>query len=115
MEPRFFAEPAELRAWFERCHDTAGELWVGFHKKGSGRPSVTWPEAVDQALCFGWIDGLRRSLGETSYVIRFTPRRPGSIWSAVNVARARELAAAGLMHPAGRAAFEGRQAERTAV
>lgn len=84
MEPNFFATPAAFRRWLKKNHRSAKELLVGFYKKGSGRPSITWPEAVDQALCFGWFDGVRRSLGEESYVIRFTPRRMGSNWSLVN-------------------------------
>jgi uncharacterized protein YdeI (YjbR/CyaY-like superfamily) len=88
---------------------------VGFHKKGSGRPSITWAEAVDQALCFGWIDGVRKSLDENSYAIRFSPRKARSIWSAVNVKRAQELTVAGQMHPAGLAAFARRLDERTGV
>jgi uncharacterized protein YdeI (YjbR/CyaY-like superfamily) len=111
----FFASPAEWRAWLEAHHADTAELLVGFHKKGSGLPSITWPEAVDQALCFGWIDGVRRSLDETSYAIRFTPRRPRSIWSAVNINRAQELRQQGLMHPTGIAAFERRGAERSGV
>jgi uncharacterized protein YdeI (YjbR/CyaY-like superfamily) len=101
-----------MRAWLERHHRTARELWVGFYKKGSGRPSVTWPESVDEALCFGWIDGIRKSIDEASYRIRFTPRRPGSIWSAVNVARVGELERFGRMTQAGRAAFEARRENR---
>jgi uncharacterized protein YdeI (YjbR/CyaY-like superfamily) len=114
-EPTYFATAAEFRAWLEERHATEPELLVGFHKKGSGLPSMTWPEAVDQALCFGWIDGVRRSLGETSYTIRFTPRRARSIWSAVNTKRARELREQGLMHPAGIAAFEARSEERSNI
>jgi uncharacterized protein YdeI (YjbR/CyaY-like superfamily) len=90
-------------------------LLVGFHKKDSGKPSITWPESVDQALCFGWIDGVRRSLGATSYTIRFTPRKPGSTWSAINIARVQELTAAGLMYPAGAKAFEARLAHKSAI
>src|SRR5512147_778857 len=86
MRPRFFATSAKWREWLERHHRTARELWVGFHKRGTGRPSMAWPESVDQALCFGWIDGVRKRLDETSYVIRFTPRRKGSVWSSVNLA-----------------------------
>ncbi|MGN6672303.1 MAG: YdeI/OmpD-associated family protein, partial [Thermomicrobiales bacterium] len=93
MSPTFFATPAEFRAWFEEYHERAQELLVGFYKKGSGRPSITWPEAVDEALCFGWIDGVRRSLDDASYVIRFTPRTPRSTWSAVNIKRVEELTA----------------------
>jgi len=109
----YFASPEEFRRWLEAHHATEGELWVGFHKRASGVPSPTWPESVDEALCFGWIDGVRRSVDAARYAIRFTPRRPRSIWSAVNLARARELVAAGRMQPAGLAAFEGRDEERT--
>ena len=115
MKPKFFPTPADFRAWLEEFHETAAELLVGFHKKGSGRPSITWPESVDEALCFGWIDGVRRSLGETSYTIRFTPRRPTSIWSAVNVARVAELTKLERMRPAGLRAFAARTPERTGV
>ena len=111
----FFADPAAWRRWLEKNHATATELLVGFFKKGSERPSITWPEAVDGALCFGWIDGVRRRIDDESYSIRFTPRRARSIWSAVNVRRVAALAEAGLMTPAGLGAFEGRSAARTAV
>jgi uncharacterized protein YdeI (YjbR/CyaY-like superfamily) len=113
--PVFFAEPAEWRRWLERHHDTAMELWVGFHRKATGRPSMTWPEAVDQALSFGWIDGVRRAVDGESYTNRFTPRRPRSTWSAVNIRRARGLIEAGVMHPAGLAAFEARGDDRSAI
>jgi uncharacterized protein YdeI (YjbR/CyaY-like superfamily) len=115
MEPTFFATPAEFRAWLERHHADARELLVGFHKKGSGRPSITWQESVDEALCFGWIDGVRRSIGAESYSIRFTPRQKRSIWSAANIKRARELLELGRMTPAGLAAFEARTDDRSAV
>jgi uncharacterized protein YdeI (YjbR/CyaY-like superfamily) len=115
MEPTFFATPAQLRAWLEEHHESATELLVGFYKKGSGRPSITWPESVDQALCFGWIDGVRRSLGDEAYTIRFTPRKARSNWSAVNVRRIQELIDEGLVHPAGAAAFERRSDDRTAI
>ena len=115
MTPVFFATPAEFRRWLERHHATETELLVGFHKKGSARPSITWPESVDEALCFGWIDGVRRSLGDDAYTIRFTPRKPTSIWSAVNVRNVARLVAEGRMQPAGLAAFEKRSAERTAI
>jgi uncharacterized protein YdeI (YjbR/CyaY-like superfamily) len=115
MEPTFFATAAQFRAWLEEHHERASELLVGYHKKASGRPSITWPESVDQALCFGWIDGVRRSLGDEAYTIRFTPRKPRSNWSAVNVARMQELVAEGLVHPAGQAAFERRSDDRTAI
>ena len=109
----FFARPEDFRAWLEDHHDRARELWVGFHRKGSGRASITWPEAVDEALCFGWIDGVRKRLDETSYTNRFTPRKPGSTWSAVNLRRVEDLAAAGRMRPAGLAALAARPADRT--
>jgi uncharacterized protein YdeI (YjbR/CyaY-like superfamily) len=115
MEPTFFATPDEFGAWLQEHHATASELLVGFHKKDSGRPSITWPQAVDQALCFGWIDGVRRRIDDASYSIRFTPRKARSTWSAVNVRRVGELTAEGLMHPAGLAAFERRSADRTAI
>ena len=115
MEPTFFATPADFRAWLERHHADRSELLVGFHKKGSGRPSITWPESVDEALCFGWIDGVRRSLGEEAYTIRFSPRQARSTWSAVNVRRAEDLIAEGRMTPAGLAAFEARSGDRTGV
>ena len=113
--PTFFATPAELRAWLERHHADRRELLVGFYRKASGRPSITWPQSVDEALCFGWIDGIRRSLGEEAYTIRFTPRQARSTWSAVNVRRAGELIAEGRMTSAGLAAFEARSADRTAI
>ena len=112
MEAIFFETPPEFRRWFEENHQTGKELWVGFYKKGSGKPSITWPEAVDQALCFGWIDGIRKSIDADSYMIRFTPRKPGSIWSAVNIKRAGELSELGLMQPAGLAAFEKRDEKK---
>src|SRR5215207_3179776 len=111
MNPTFFATPDELRAWLAEHHDSAPELWVGFYKKGSGKPSITWPESVDQALCFGWIDGVRKGIDETSYMIRFTPRKPRSTWSAVNIKRVGELTELGLMRPAGVKAFEARSGE----
>ncbi len=107
--PRFFAASADLRAWFEENHDKATELWVGFYKKGTGLPGVTWPESVDAALCFGWIDGLKRSVDEKSYMLRFTPRRRRSNWSARNLARMKHLIAEGLVAEAGLAAYERRE------
>jgi len=106
--PTFYATPAEWRAWLERHHASETEHWVGFHKRGTGRPSLTWAESVDQALCFGWIDGVRKGIDDERYMIRFTPRKPRSRWSRVNVARVAELAEQGLMHRAGTAAFEAR-------
>jgi uncharacterized protein YdeI (YjbR/CyaY-like superfamily) len=107
-KPTFFATPAAFRRWLARHHETTRELWVGFYKKATGIPSITWPEAVDQLLCFGWIDGVRRSVNSQSYAIRTTPRRPGSIWSAINTRRAEELLQVGLMDAAGVRAFRGR-------
>jgi uncharacterized protein YdeI (YjbR/CyaY-like superfamily) len=115
MKPIFFAEPLAFRAWLEAHHSIQQELWVGFHKRASGKASITWPESVDVALCFGWIDGVRKSLGETSYVIRFTPRKPTSTWSAINIRRMAELTKLGLVHPAGLKAFEKRSDERSAI
>jgi uncharacterized protein YdeI (YjbR/CyaY-like superfamily) len=115
MKPTFFTAPAELREWLAQHHDKRDELWVGFHKKSSGRPSITWPEAVDQALCFGWIDGVRKSVDEDRYTIRFTPRKARSTWSAVNIKRAEELTRQGLMHPAGVEAFKRRTQDRSGI
>lgn len=115
MKPTFFATREKFRAWLEKHHDTTPELLVGFYKKGSGKPSITWPEAVDQALCFGWIDGVRRSLDDERYTNRFTPRTPRSNWSARNIKRAKELIDLGLMHPAGLKAFEARTEVRSGV
>lgn len=113
-EPHFFPTPTAFRAWLEANHERQTELLVGFYKVGSGRPSITWPESVDQALCFGWIDGIRQSLGNDAYTIRFTPRKARSNWSAVNVKRAEELTKMGLMREAGLRAFEARPGVRTA-
>jgi uncharacterized protein YdeI (YjbR/CyaY-like superfamily) len=112
---RFFATPAAWRAWLEKNHAKAESIRVGFYKKGTGRPSITWPESVDEALSFGWIDGVRRSLGPEAYEIRFTPRKPTSIWSAVNVKRVAELERMGKMTDAGRAAFARRKEAQTAI
>jgi uncharacterized protein YdeI (YjbR/CyaY-like superfamily) len=113
--PQFFATSEQFRAWLEQHHETASELLVGFHRKGSGKPSITWQEAVDQALCFGWIDGVRRSLDETSYTIRFTPRKSTSTWSKVNIERVAELTEQGLMRPAGLRAFERRSEAKSGI
>jgi uncharacterized protein YdeI (YjbR/CyaY-like superfamily) len=115
MKPTFFATPTEFRAWLEKHHDRAEELWVGFYKKSSGNPSITWPEAVDEVLCFGWIDGKRKGIDDSSYAIRFTPRKPNSIWSAVNLRRVEELAREGRMHPPGLKAFDQRVTERSRI
>lgn len=113
MDVTFFESPSAYRAWFEENHAHAKELWVGFYKKSTGKPSITWPEAVDQALCFGWIDGVRKSIDENSYKIRFTPRKPRSIWSSVNIKRVGELLELGLMQPAGLKVFEERDQKKS--
>jgi uncharacterized protein YdeI (YjbR/CyaY-like superfamily) len=111
----FFESPAELRAWFEANHEAATELWLGYHRKRTGRPSVTWQQVVDQELCFGWIDSVRYSLGDDRSAQRITPRRKGSVWSAVNIKRFEELDQMGLVHPNGRAAFEKRDEARPRI
>jgi uncharacterized protein YdeI (YjbR/CyaY-like superfamily) len=113
--PTFFAAAADFRVWLERHHATAVELIVGFRKVGSGQASMTWPESVDEALCFGWIDGVRKRIDDASYQIRFTPRKPGSIWSRVNVDKVQALQANGRMRPAGIAAFEARSESKTGI
>ena len=115
LKPRFFASPAHWRRWLAANHDRADELVVGFYKKASGIPSITWPESVDEALCFGWIDGVRHRIDDTSYQIRFTPRRARGIWSAVNVGRVAELTKSGRMQPAGVRAYEARTKDKTAI
>jgi len=112
VTPTFFESLSKLHEWLEQNHGSAQELSVGFHKKTSGIRSITYQEALDEALCFGWIDGVRRNLDDTSYTIRFTPRKPKSVWSAVNIKRAHELIAAGRMTPVGLAAFEKRDEQR---
>jgi uncharacterized protein YdeI (YjbR/CyaY-like superfamily) len=115
MDVRFFKSPARFHDWLEKNHDKVSELWVGFHKKGSGKPSITYPEALDEALCFGWIDGVRQSLDESSYTIRFTLRKPKSIWSNVNTKRATVLKKLGRMKPSGLKAFAAREDKRSGV
>jgi uncharacterized protein YdeI (YjbR/CyaY-like superfamily) len=115
MKPHFFETGEKFRHWLETNHDKLDELLVGFYKRGSGRPSMTWPESVDAALCFGWIDGIRRRVDEAAYTIRFTPRRRGSIWSAVNIDRVQELIRLGIMHPAGLAAFAKREEKKSRI
>ncbi|MEQ9592928.1 MAG: YdeI/OmpD-associated family protein [Cyclobacteriaceae bacterium] len=105
MKPKFFRRPANFRKWLEQNHDKKKELLVGYHKVASGKPSITWPESVDQALCFGWIDGVRRSIDDESYSVRFTPRQEKSHWSAVNLRRYATLNKSGLVQPAGKKAF----------
>lgn len=102
---RFFKTQKDFRKWLEKNHKKNNELWVGYYKKSSGKASIDWPQSVDEALCFGWIDGIRKSIDGESYKIRFTPRKPGSIWSTVNLKRAKELINLGIMQPAGLEAF----------
>ena len=113
--PTFFASPAAFRAWLDQYGATTQELIVGFHKVGSGKPSITWPESVDEVLCVGWIDGVRKRIDDTAYQIRFTPRRKSSIWSGVNIARVAALQAEGRMTKAGLAAFALRTERRSNV
>jgi uncharacterized protein YdeI (YjbR/CyaY-like superfamily) len=118
MEPRdvrFFESAAELREWFDANHATAEELWLGYYRKGTGRTTLDWSAAVDEALCVGWIDGIRKRLDDDRHVQRFTPRRPRSTWSAVNVAKVASLTAEGRMRPAGLAAFAARSEANTAI
>jgi uncharacterized protein YdeI (YjbR/CyaY-like superfamily) len=115
LKPEFFQTPADFGTWLEKNHATATELWVGFYKKDSGKPSITWPESVDQALCFGWIDGIRKGVDEISYQIRFTPRRRGSIWSAINIKRAKELVRQKQMRPTGLKAFAARIENKSGI
>jgi uncharacterized protein YdeI (YjbR/CyaY-like superfamily) len=115
MNPHFFATTADFMAWLEANHETEHEVWIGFHKKGTGRPSITWPEAVDVLLCFGWIDGIRKSIDSDRYKNRCTPRRKGGNWSAVNIRRIQELIEQGAVRPAGLAAFEAGIPAKTAV
>jgi len=115
LKPEFFQTPADFGTWLEKNHATATELWVGFYKKDSGKPSITWPESVDQALCFGWIDGIRKGVDEISYRIRFTPRRRGSIWSAINIKRAKELVRQKQMRPTGLKAFAARSENKSGI
>src|SRR5712692_11294649 len=115
LKPTFFATPSNFRAWLEAHHDKFRELLVGFHKKSSGKRSITWPESVDAALCFGWIDGVRKSIDETSYTIRFTPRKPTSNWSSININLVRDLTKKGLMRPAGLKAFAARSTKKSGI
>ncbi len=114
-KPKFFADQNEFRAWLRKNHNTQKELWVGYYKKATGLPSMTWSESVDQALCYGWIDGLRKSIDDKRYMIRFTPRKPKSIWSTVNIKKIGELKKKKLMRAAGLAAWERREEHRSAI
>jgi uncharacterized protein YdeI (YjbR/CyaY-like superfamily) len=115
MDAKFFRAAADFRRWLAKNSTSETELWVGYFKSGSGTPSVTWPESVDHALCYGWIDGIRKSIDETRYMIRFTPRKPNSTWSAVNIERVGVLRELGLMQLAGMAAFGARRANRSGI
>ena len=115
MAITFFRTPADLRKWFRKNHATAKELWVGFYKVGSGKPSITWPESVDEALCVGWVDGIRKTVDDESYTIRFSPRKKVSTWSAVNIRRVQVLIEEKRMQPAGRKAFEARRENRSGI
>jgi uncharacterized protein YdeI (YjbR/CyaY-like superfamily) len=115
MKPKFFKRQPDFRRWLKTHHAKEAELWVGFYKKDSGKASITWPESVDAALCFGWIDGLRKSIDAISYKIRFTPRKQRSTWSAVNIKRTGELIAQGLVQPAGLTAFAVREENRSGI
>jgi uncharacterized protein YdeI (YjbR/CyaY-like superfamily) len=115
MDPLFFETPDDFRAWLAEHHATAELVWVGFYKKGSGRRSLTWPEAVDEALCYGWIDGVRKRIDAESYANRFTPRKTGSVWSRLNIDRVRALTELGRMQPQGLAAFGARREDRSGV
>ena len=115
MNPKFFKTPSDFRKWLAAHHAKSKELWVGFYKKNSGKPSITWPESVEEALCFGWIDGVRKRIDEDSYKIRFSPRRPNSIWSAVNIKIAQRLITEKRMLPAGMKAFAARKEYRSGI
>ena len=113
LQPIFFTTPRSLRTWLEEHAATTQEVWVGYSKKATAAQRITWSESVDQALCFGWIDGLHKRIDDRSYRIRFTPRKPGSLWSVVNIKRAQERAEQGLLPPAGRNAFQARKENRS--
>jgi uncharacterized protein YdeI (YjbR/CyaY-like superfamily) len=111
--PKFFSTPKLFRVWLAKNHERADSLWVGYYRKDSGHRSITWPQSVDEALCFGWIDGIRKKVDDISYKVRFTPRRPKSIWSAVNIGRVAALTAEGRMQPPGLAAFARREERKS--
>lgn len=115
VDIQFFEDQWQFRTWLEKNHATTKEVWVGYYKKESKKPSLTWPESVDQALCFGWIDGIRKSTDSLSYTIRFTPRNPKSVWSTINIQKVEELISKGLMQPAGIRAFELRKKENSGI
>lgn len=113
MEPCYFANPTELKKWFQAHFNKDRELWIGYYKKKSGEPSVTWPESVDEALCFGWIDGIRKSIDEDRYMIRFTPRKPKSNWSQVNIKRIKALIKEGRVHKSGMEIYKKREVSKS--
>ncbi|MDN5200339.1 YdeI/OmpD-associated family protein [Fulvivirgaceae bacterium BMA10] len=113
MEPTFFEKQADLREWFEKNHNKVEALWVGYYKKGTGIPSIDWSQSVDEAICFGWIDGIRKKIDDQTYKIRFTPRKPRSHWSAVNIEKVQQLTKLGLMKPEGLAAYKKRDEKRS--
>jgi uncharacterized protein YdeI (YjbR/CyaY-like superfamily) len=115
MKPTYFPTPAAFREWLTRHHADSKAFWVGCYKKGTGKPSITWPESVDEALCFGWIDGIRKSIDADRYMIRFTPRKPGSVWSSINIKRAEVLIAEGRMQPAGVKAYGARKENKSGI
>lgn len=115
MQPKFFKTQNDLRNWFEKNHKKLDGQWIGFYKKHTGKQSITWSESVDQAICFGWIDGLRKSIDDESYMIRFTPRKPDSNWSAVNITKVEELTKLGLMKPEGIEAFKKKKDHKSKI
>jgi uncharacterized protein YdeI (YjbR/CyaY-like superfamily) len=115
MKPTFFRTPADLRKWFTKHHAVALELWVGYYKKATGEPSITWPESVDEALCVGWIDGIRKSVDDRRYTIRFTRRKAVSVWSAINIRRVQILTEEGRMQPAGLKAYKARRENKSGI
>jgi len=115
MTPAYFATQQDFREWLEKNHDKVSDLWVGYYKVSTGKPSITWSQSVDQALCFGWIDGIRKSVDKESYCNRFTPRKSKSVWSGINIRKVEEMNKRGLMHPAGLAAFEKRNDQKSAI
>jgi uncharacterized protein YdeI (YjbR/CyaY-like superfamily) len=115
MKLRFFGTPAELRAWFDEFHATETELWIGFHKRATGTPSVTWSQSVDEALCVGWIDGIRKRIDALSYKIRFTPRKPTSTWSRINMNKVASLRKQGRMRPGGLKAYDARRPNKVGI
>jgi len=115
MSPIFFSNHSEFHVWLEQNHQSESELWVGYYRKETGKPSMTWSDSVDQALCFGWIDGIRKKIDDERYCIRFTPRKPGSTWSRINIAKVEEMTRLGLMFPAGLEVFRLRKENKSGI